>query len=374
MKSEDDIYNEILNYIKGNNHKRHCTLSSIKKEYRTPKIIELIFSYPKIFHLEKEFPFIPKEHLSERLLIQFVLGNPKRLCLYDEKRDLPAYITEELQTLPILIAFEFAKRKYEKISALQWGSDREKIFYTGKNKLYRDDIIKHSNVISDTLEDPFYQNKDSFDELVNAIQIYCNLNNSDLTLSEVYEQKYTDVVLDVNKRLFILVSGCPDSGKTTISEILFSIIRGARHLDSDELYKRDLLGAPLSSLVTEDTKIVIVSDLYADSIISRSDKENADVINVIVRPNNIKNMHSHSKYMSTIPFEDYKTLEIDKYANAYNNIVNPINVTNDYSERIYKETDRIIEEIAKRIGLELLQNPVEQNEYTKKFIKKNIIP
>ena len=43
QKTEEQVYNEIVAYINAKKHNRPCTLATIKKNLRTPKIINLIF-------------------------------------------------------------------------------------------------------------------------------------------------------------------------------------------------------------------------------------------------------------------------------------------------------------------------------------------
>ena len=138
MKTEEDVYKEIEDYINGYKHNRPCTLASIKKVFRTPRIIDLVFSHPDIFNLEMELIHVPPEYRSEKVLLHFVLESLVRLSL----------LSEDEQTPPLLIGFELAKRRYERISVLQYGQYGEKIPYFGKNKTYRDDITAHCDCIS----------------------------------------------------------------------------------------------------------------------------------------------------------------------------------------------------------------------------------
>ena len=111
MKTEEQVYEEILTYINGKNHKRPITLSTIKKDLRTEKIVDLVFSRPDIFNLEKELLHVPEGNLKEKSLLTYILWNPKNF----------ESLSEENQTLPTMIAFEIAKRRYERQSAIAWG-------------------------------------------------------------------------------------------------------------------------------------------------------------------------------------------------------------------------------------------------------------
>lgn len=339
MKTEEDVYRETQQYIESDKHNRPCTLSSIKKILRTPKIVELIFSRPDVFRLDAEFIHIPHECRSEKILLQFVLGDPKRWSL----------INEDEQTLPLLIAFEFSKRKYEQISASQWGQwgqRGKKILYPKKSKKYRTYITNLCDIISSKIKDTI-----SRDELVDIIQEYCRSNKVELKPVENYVHKYTEVDINIKKQLLILISGLPDSGKTTFSKMLSGIINKSICFDSDILLEQNIQFESLSSLVKDTNKVIIFSDLNAYRFFKDEEIKDMSVINIIVKPVSIKEMHRQSKYMSHIPFDEYKTNEIDKF--NFDIIGDFIVVPNDYTDNLVRELDITIEEISKRLGLNL---------------------
>lgn len=131
MKSEEEIYNEIISYINGVNHRRSCTLATIKKVLRTQKIVDLIFSRPDIFKLDSEIKHVPIENLTDEVLVRYVLAIPW---------EFPS-IDESLVTLPVMVAFAFAKRRYEEISAYEWGPDGEVLPITEKFEACRASIL-----------------------------------------------------------------------------------------------------------------------------------------------------------------------------------------------------------------------------------------
>lgn len=108
MKNENEVYNEILTYINGDKYNSPCTQASIKKIFRTKEIVELIFYRPDIFNLVAEIKHGPSDQITNEILVKYVLSNPYVIERLDD----------DLQTLPVMFAFEFSKRRYESISAI----------------------------------------------------------------------------------------------------------------------------------------------------------------------------------------------------------------------------------------------------------------
>lgn len=100
IKTEEEAYNMVIDYINATKHNSPCLLVTIKRVLRSERIIDLIFSRPDIFKLESEFKHIPDEMLTEKILIKYILINPNCFISLDET----------LLTLPVMVAFEFAKR------------------------------------------------------------------------------------------------------------------------------------------------------------------------------------------------------------------------------------------------------------------------
>ena len=130
-KSEEEAYNDLLRLIgvwtKNGTSRYHRAsyLKSLKKEFRSARICELIFSNNLIFRLNEEIPYVPLDIMSENTLIKWIYNYPELICpvnQFGNKKDV--YIPEEKQTLPVCVAFELGKRRYEKLSALQWGRTR----------------------------------------------------------------------------------------------------------------------------------------------------------------------------------------------------------------------------------------------------------
>ena len=341
VKSAEEVYNEVKNYIEGDKHNRPCTLMSIKKELRTPEIVELIFSRPDIFKLSAEYKHVPEESLTEDILMKFVLADPRNFALIDESR----------QTLPVMIAFEFAKRRMEYISARHWGSSGVHIGYSGKALEYRNDISDMCDRLKYKCdEDELLRNYLLYiEEVYKDIRSYCLSLNSKLDSEEKYESELNAVDLGLNKRLYILVSGYHDSGKTIFSDMLASKIKDAVSVDSDSLLEKGLLFTKLDDLVDSNAKVVVFSDIYAHEFFEEKEFANADVIKLLVKPESFEKMCRHTQYFSFMPFSIYKHREINSvefYETNYDIIV-----TNNYTNAFEKEVDRTILEICEHLGI-----------------------
>lgn len=315
-KSEEDVYEDLQrlmqvwkkkNYTQSLFSKRSY-LSSVKRDFRSPRICQIVFSNPDIFNFEEEIKYLPMEFMSEDFLIQMIYDNPKLLCSRDELGSRIVPIPEEKQTLPILVAFELGKRTYERISAMQWGLYGEKIPYTEKTLEFRKTItdladkveerigtnnLKHSRAFEDA------NKRDEFiNELVSSIQE--ESTSISLQPDEHYNQKYTHLDYSSDKKMLILVSGYPDSGKTTFSRYLADMIKGAICFDSDQLLERGLLNLKLSQLIRPESNVIIFSDtdafVFFNSQEIKETMRDANILKVYIQPSSIKRMLHHSKY------------------------------------------------------------------------------
>lgn len=351
MKTEEQVYNDVLNYINSNKHNRPCTLASIKKQLRSQRVVDLIFSRPDIFKLALEFSHVPTECITESIIVKYILSDPYNLNSIDES----------LQTLPVIVAFEFSKRRFELISRLQWGSYGVKIPYPEKVN----ESIKNISKICNDIAEKISENPDNrymihnyleyIQTVSNVILEHCKLLNKEVEKEEKYIAKYLDVEFNLGNKLCIFVSGLPDAGKTTFSNALTYRIKNSIHLDSDELLKKELLCLPLKHL-TKAATVTIISDPDASRLFSQREIEEAHtiVINILVKPSSIETMHRYAKYLANIPFDEYKRNQVDRY--NYNYLINPIVVTNDYTGHMGIELDRAIEEIIKRLEISLGHN------------------
>ena len=367
MKTEEQVYNEVLDYIKGSKHNRPCTLASIKRVLRSQRVVDLIFSRPDIFKLESEIKHVPEECLTESILVKYILSYPK----YFES------LNESLQTLPVMIAFEFSKRRYERMFKWMWGPHDDGIRYSGNMLEYHNAVSDLCNEvlkrISSNPEESYLLHNylEYIERASGEILSFCASFAQELEKDEKYVSKYFNVDFDIPERLFIFVSGRSDTGKTTFSNILSSRIQNSVHIDSDVLLERNLLCQPLTNLINDNIKVVIFSDVYADRFFKKEELGNARVINILMEPISIETMHRCSKYMSHVPFEDYKKHEIDKI--HYDSLDNPIIVINNYKGQMCAEVDSTLEEIAARLGI-ILSSRESNRESTHSTLKKVLKP
>lgn len=314
-KSEEDVYEDLQRLMQvwkrngtQNLFSKRSYLSSVKTDFRSPRICQIVFSNPDIFNFEEEIKYIPMELMSEEFLIQMVYDKPKLLCSRDERGSRTISIPEERQTLPVLIAFELGKRRYEKFSAMQWGQWGEKIPYTDRSLEFRKTITDIADKVEDKIGTNNLKHSQSFketderDAFINELVTSIQEESTSVALQpdEHYKPKYTHLDYNSDKKMLILVSGYADSGKTTFSRYLASTIDGAICFDSDQLLERGLLDSKLSQLVRPDDNVVIFSDLDAFNFFRPQEINdamgNANILKVYIKPSSIKRMLHHSKY------------------------------------------------------------------------------
>ena len=277
-KNEEDVYEDLQRLMKvwkkngtKNLFSKKSYLSSIKIDFRSPRICKVVFSNPEIFNFDEEIKYIPLELMSEDFLIQMVYDRPKLLCSRDEHGPRTISIPEEKQTLPVLVAFELGKRRYEMVSAIQWGPDGEKIPYTGKMIEFRKTITDIADIVEEIIgtnnlkHSRTFKDENKKNEFINELVTLIKEKSSSVVLQpdEHYNQKYTNLDYSSDKKMLILISGYSDSGKTTFSKYLASKINDSICFDSDQLLESNLLNTTLSQLVKPENNVVIFSDLDA---------------------------------------------------------------------------------------------------------------
>jgi len=155
--SEEEAYNDLIRLIEvwkkngTTRYHRNSYLKSLKKEFRSARICEIIFSKDDIFDVNKEIPYVPLDIMTEEKLIKWIYEFPSLVCNVDTMdRKKEVYIPGEKLTLPVCVAFELGKRRYEKLSALQWGGlFGVKYPYPEKALKYRNTLI----TIADEIEE-----------------------------------------------------------------------------------------------------------------------------------------------------------------------------------------------------------------------------
>lgn len=314
-KSEEEVYEDLQRLMqvwKKNNtqnlySKRSC-LSSIKMDFRSSRICQIIFSNPYVFNFEEEIKYVPMELMSEEFLIQIAYNNPKLLCSRDERGPRTVFIPEEKQTIPVLVAFELGKRLYEKYSAMAWGPYGEKIPYTGKSLEFRKTIIDLADSVEEKIGTnnlkhlTLFKDIDKREAFVNELVSSIQQESTSILLQpdEQYKPKYTSFDYASINKLLVLISGYSDSGKTTFSNYLASKIKGARCFDSDQLLEQGLLKANMSRFISPENNVVIFSDLDAFGFFTPQEIEDSmgdvNILKIYMKPSSIKGMLHHSKY------------------------------------------------------------------------------
>ena len=193
----------------------------------------------------------------------------------------------------------------------------------------------------DTLRDyELYVNKVS----KHIVDFFKEREMIELQRIEKVKVKYSSVDVATDKRVLILITGEPDSGKTLFSHMLCNQIRNSVAFDSDELAERGRDLEPLRNLVNPKTHVVIFSDPNAYSFFSDKDMEEYDVVNISIVPSSIEKMYRHSKYKQKATYDEYVAWEVK---NAFcEGIYHDILVTNEYDERLWLEVDKVIEDMS----------------------------
>ena len=219
--SEEEVYEDLKRLLQIWKNKYNPTrfstrsyLSTIKRDFRSARICQTVFSNPSTFNFNEEIKYMPMELMTEEFLIQIVYDNPKLLCSRDEDGPRLVSIPEEKQTLPVLVAFEMGKRVYEKRSAMSWGKWGEKIPYTDKTFEFRKTIADVADKVEDRIGtnnlrySQDFTDRDERDKYINSlislIQNECSTVVSDK--EEKYESKYSCFKYNCKNKLLILVN------------------------------------------------------------------------------------------------------------------------------------------------------------------------
>lgn len=303
--NEQEIYSDLVNYINGRIYNRGCVLQSIKKELRTPRIIDLVFSNPQAFHLINEIEHVPEALLTPQVLIKFILSNPRYI----------AKLSDDELSFPVLMAYEFSKRYAERWTSYNSLDYKVPLKYIA----YQYDIVtKYQEINRHIKED----DKGAgalvyYDRVSKELNRYYGLNG----FTVIHSHNLIDIMAD--KKIVVLISGAPGSGKTHFGDLLSSVFAYGASFDSDDLLINDTIGKPLDELVASYAKIIIFSDVDAANFFSEDDLKDKIVINIT--------MHTPHEEVPPVSAPD------------------AIDVLNDFTEQIYGTAAQTVEAIINKI-------------------------
>ena len=172
------------------------------------------------------------------------------------------------------------------------------------------------------------------------------------------EKKYNEVYLGSKEKVFIFVSGRSGSGKTYFSKLLNERIPNSIYFDSDmletELFEHKSLKESFDIYNKEESNIIIFSDIEANKYFLPYEIKDSTIINILVKPISAEEGYKHYPLRELISFEDFKTYFSEDLILSKD--ANPIVVTNDYTDNLHQDVDRVLEEITERLNLPLTQN------------------
>ncbi len=358
IKTEQEIITDLTKYIASGKKNRPSVLSPLKKIERTQKVCDFVFEHCYKFKISTEIKFVPKECLTEEILIKLVLVDPRNIELLDE----------ELITPSVMTAFEFSKRRGEHLSAMIWQEYGVKINYPPKIFAVRDSISSFCDELDLKYNDEeLLSDNNLYVKKVSECIIEYFRKKDDIVLKTVDKVKCKYKYVDINrdKKVLVLISGLPDSGKTTFGKMLHHRINGSIFLDSDVLAECGRELDSLQSLNSKNSKVVIFSDPNADYYFSEEAMKDYDVVNIVVVPKSIELMYRHSKHNQRFAFKDY--VEGEARNPFYEGHYRDITVTNLYDERLWNCVDEVLEDMALLLDFDL--PPIEDVEETRKLQK-----
>ena len=169
------------------------------------------------------------------------------------------------------------------------------------------------------------------------------------------KKKYNEIYLGSKENVFIFVSGRSGSGKTYFSNLLSERIPNSVCFDSDmlktELFEHKSLEESFAMHNKQGSNIIIFSDIEANKYFLPCEIKDSTIINILVKPSSTEERYKHYPLSGLISFEDFKNFFSEDL--ILSNDANPIIVTNDYTDNIYSEVDRTLEEITERLNLPL---------------------
>ena len=325
-KNEEMVYQEVTDYINAPKHNKPCMLQSIKKDLRTPKIIELIFSRPDIFNLEIEVQHIPKEYMNKEITKHIVFSAPKLLAKKNSKDEF--IIPEECQTYEVFLAFYFSRAMIQQKQRNFWYGSCDDIYDNENSIKYKDELLYDlgclfSFIIEKTGKDPIKLKTDTCYEYLNEYikqKDICNYVDAN------YEKKYDTITIGYNKPLLIAVEEkSPVFSKHLANSINNSFFAGNINFNLKLIE------------ILEEHEIVIAHD--PESFFDFFGSKDGD--------------------SSTVTIKNYK------YNSDHDFYKVSIKMPKNYENNIDRVTDDVIDEIISKLSLE-----PEQGASSKKFVRK----
>ncbi len=342
MQSEEQALKRIQKYIDLNVYNKNAVLWKIPTEARTKKVIELILSRPDIFNIDKELSIIPPELIDDEPKIKCILYNPGNFNALSRYRC----------DMPMMVAFMMSKKMHDfciSQGAPVLGYVYPRVYVpeaVSNNRAEINAIIEKIN-INFTSAYAVQDYKDFIHYVAQRIMAYFNPEIEPEILPNVvpfgvpnpcasdFEDLPEVPTVKQQPRVAILISGCGKSGKTTIGKKLASRIKDATFIDSDQLLEDDLYGLPLTEIVSEDTNVIVFSDLFAHRYFAPEDFASYSVVNILVQPLSRDLDAEHARYRAS----EFRALN------------NPIIAINDYTEKSLDElVPKLVEKISERIG------------------------
>ena len=160
FKTEDEVLRYLENVVK---KEKYCFpqtkgsyLRSIPPALRTSNVCAYILQHNNVFYIRKEIPYMSLDILTEDMIIKSVYDFPSLLCPVDPFGNYRGeLIPEKKQTLPVLVAFEIGKRRYERVN-------RQHYEYPEKAYKYIKTIRQLADKIMSEYDDDFINHSFSF--------------------------------------------------------------------------------------------------------------------------------------------------------------------------------------------------------------------
>ena len=366
-------------------------LRSIPKKHRSLKAIKYVI--PRFSNVKDIIELIPfdllkKEEINE-ILTLIVLRDPSVLKPVDIFGQISRVkIEKEMITTPVSVAMELRMRLRRVIINYNYGygnpnMKRQLRINNSSESFSEITDIAEAYMIKNNLYEAFNvtnsleQRAEYMQELCDKIIEVSKMVESEKTISSSntktkYECKYSSKNVKYNskgQKLAILITGVPNTGKTTLARKLHTIIPEAKCFDSDYLIEHHKIFP--SDIITPKDNVVIYSDpsLLSDDNIDvkniKSAMGNPNILTIYIKPSDIKRMSRNTKSIFQ-PDIDKLQAEVNSY-NIYESIAD-LTVINDYTdESLNIACDKIIDYIIKKYKGLILKTKFDRRKTLKEF-------